>query len=376
MACKRLDKRATSVNDRASAQEGPSDASKPAEEPGSTSAKPSGKGDTDARCATEAVRESSASGSAEGGFQNSSEVESRAGLGSAAFISQEERGQGGDAERMGEAECRGEESGRSTGSERGAEPHGECRNGGAASSSGMGDVTRETGDVTERVAALDLDDAGFPASPVDWETGSEPLTGAGSVEESGVHGAGSKETGDSGHGSGGQARQADVTSGSGRQGDVSDSPRPQHSGPDASGAGPSGQARDGSESVSKNGTGTTQRGNELGGRLGKGGTAELTAVVKPRALDPKLWPELEISVESEADYEGESETGVSGRVNGGLGDVSALLEQYGRRVEKKREFSEEDLEEAEAGMRDMGGDKKQWAAFEARLAAAPEQVLR
>jgi pre-rRNA-processing protein TSR4 len=105
---------------------------------------------------------------------------------------------------------------------------------------------------------------------------------------------------------------------------------------------------------------------------GKRRGTELTAVVKPRALNPKLWPELEIAVESEVDYQGEG----SGGLENGLGDVSALLEQYGRRVEKKREFSEEDLKEAEAGMRDMTGDKKQWAAFEARLASAPEQVIR
>ncbi|GAQ82545.1 putative programmed cell death protein [Klebsormidium nitens] len=378
VACKRLDKRAPSVSDRADAQAGPSEASNAAEETRSRNAEPLGKRDTVARCSTEAVQGPAASGSQEAAsLGTSSEVDPRAGIESAGISTREEMGQGGDAERIKEHGTRGkEESGASTESEKVQEARSESRDGGAASSTGADNVTRETADVTERVAALGVDDAGFPASPVDWEAGTDRQSGAASDGNAGAPEQGLKETGirseDLGPSSGGQLRQADVGSASGRQRDVDGSTESQHSGADVSGAGPSGQTQKKFESASEGGAGKNQNTEETGGDR----TAELTAVVKPWALDPKLWPELEIAVESEGDYQGESEAGVSGRVNSGLSDVSALLEQYGRRVEKKREFSEEDLEEAEAGMRDMGGDKKQWAAFEARLAAAPEQVLR
>jgi hypothetical protein len=241
-------------------------------------------------------------------------------------------------------------------------------------------VTGECGanGVAEKTGALSIagDDVSFPVSPVDWESGAKPRT----------HSARSQSPAEPSQGEMGSLEHRDERmgggSGTGQKDDVSSSswrgPRNGACSSDWDSRKSSGKAPSpttGSTPTSEASSSEMQgenTGTKSDKKEGKRRGTELTAVVKPRALNPKLWPELEIAVESEADYQGE----VSGGLENGLGDVSALLEQYGRRVEKKREFSEEDLEEAEAGMRDMGGDKKQWAAFEARLASAPEQVIR
>jgi hypothetical protein len=366
-ACKRLDKHAAAADARPYPQQIASEATDRAEGP------------EKAGTANRGEKVGGPSRPGEGGCEVGGlhEAPESSSLKSSGIIGSEEQGSVSDySEREGEpgAAVLGEglrnSSSQGSSSNPGISPEGVTENGVLGKYGANG--------VAEKTGALSIADdvVSFPVSPVDWESGAKPRTDSArgqSPAESSQSEVGKLEHRDERFGgSSGKGQKDDVSSGSGRgrqnEAGVSDwdsskssvkSPSP------TTRSAPTLEA-----SISKMQGEST--GSKSDKKEGKRRGTELTAVVKPRALNPKLWPELEIAVESEADYQGEG----SGGLENGLGDVSALLEQYGRRVEKKREFSEEDLEEAEAGMRDMTGDKKQWAAFEARLASAPEQVIR
>lgn len=86
----------------------------------------------------------------------------------------------------------------------------------------------------------------------------------------------------------------------------------------------------------------------------------LTKVASPAS--DKLWPEMELTVGEEE--EDEEEPGVN---------AHSLLEDYEhRRVNNGEEFSATDMQDVE----ESSADQQHWAAFQARLSRASDQVLR
>ncbi|KAG0600346.1 hypothetical protein M758_11G026300 [Ceratodon purpureus] len=84
------------------------------------------------------------------------------------------------------------------------------------------------------------------------------------------------------------------------------------------------------------------------------------------AASDKLWPEMELIVGEEEDSSPSGDQGVSN-------DAQKLLEDYEtRRAQNGEEFSATDMQDVE----ESSLDQQHWAAFQARLARAPGQVLR
>lgn len=85
----------------------------------------------------------------------------------------------------------------------------------------------------------------------------------------------------------------------------------------------------------------------------------LTKVASPAS--DKLWPEMELTV-------GEEEEDDEPRLN----DHSLLEEYEHRRENNGEEFSATDMQDVE----ESSADQQHWAAFQARLSRASDQVLR
>lgn len=83
------------------------------------------------------------------------------------------------------------------------------------------------------------------------------------------------------------------------------------------------------------------------------------------AVSDKLWPEMELIV-------GEEEDHISASIPTSS-DAQLLLEDYeSRRANIGEEFSATDMQDVE----ESSADQQHWAAFQARLSQAPDQVLR
>ena len=85
------------------------------------------------------------------------------------------------------------------------------------------------------------------------------------------------------------------------------------------------------------------------------------------AASDKLWPEMELIVEDEEDVDGRE-------LGAGNNQAQHLLEDYEsrRREGGCEEFSAADMQDVE----ESSQEQQHWVAFQARLARAPDQVLR
>lgn len=85
------------------------------------------------------------------------------------------------------------------------------------------------------------------------------------------------------------------------------------------------------------------------------------------AVSDKLWPEMELTVGEEEDHISNSTALVPSS------DAQKLLDDYeSRRANNGEEFSATDMQDVE----ESSADQQQWAAFQARLSRASDQVLR
>lgn len=100
----------------------------------------------------------------------------------------------------------------------------------------------------------------------------------------------------------------------------------------------------------------------------EGAETDTTAI--PGPVSEKQWPEMELVVDEEDNYEGNEEE--SDGLKPTKTKAQLLLEDYEKRRAQGEEFSAADLEDVHEASEDM----QLWAAFLARIGRAPRQVLR
>ncbi|XP_024365835.1 uncharacterized protein [Physcomitrium patens] len=98
-------------------------------------------------------------------------------------------------------------------------------------------------------------------------------------------------------------------------------------------------------------------------------------VCSPGPVSDKLWPEMELVVDEEDNYEVDELSDPNANVPASdktKSKAQLLLEDYERRREAGEEFTAADLEDVHEASQDM----QLWAAFLAKIGKAPDQVLR
>lgn len=92
----------------------------------------------------------------------------------------------------------------------------------------------------------------------------------------------------------------------------------------------------------------------------------------PGPVTEKLFPEMELVVDEEDNYEGDEDDSDGQSLKPTKTKAQLLLEDYEKRRASGEEFSAADLEDVHEASADM----QLWAAFLARIGRAPRQVLR
>lgn len=92
----------------------------------------------------------------------------------------------------------------------------------------------------------------------------------------------------------------------------------------------------------------------------------------PGPVTEKLFPEMELVVDEEDNYEGDEDDSDGQSLKPTKTKAQLLLEDYEKRRASGEEFSATDLEDVHEASADM----QLWAAFLARIGRAPRQVLR
>ncbi|CAK9879796.1 unnamed protein product [Sphagnum jensenii] len=92
------------------------------------------------------------------------------------------------------------------------------------------------------------------------------------------------------------------------------------------------------------------------------------------AASDKLWPEFELVVDEEYNYEAEDNdrSNPGPQIEAGQSRAKQLLDEYERRRKAGEEFSASDLQEVQ----EASQEQQHWVSFQARISRAPEQVLR
>jgi pre-rRNA-processing protein TSR4 len=92
------------------------------------------------------------------------------------------------------------------------------------------------------------------------------------------------------------------------------------------------------------------------------------------AASDKLWPEFELVVDEEYNYEAEDNdrSNPGPQMEAGQSRAKQLLDEYERRRKAGEEFSASDLQEVQ----EASQEQQHWVSFQARISRAPEQVLR
>ncbi|CAM6032884.1 unnamed protein product [Sphagnum compactum] len=92
------------------------------------------------------------------------------------------------------------------------------------------------------------------------------------------------------------------------------------------------------------------------------------------AASDKLWPEFELVVDEEDNYEAEDNdrSNPGPQMEAGQSRAKQLLDEYERRRKAGEEFSASDLQEVQ----EASQEQQHWVSFQARISRAPEQVLR